>query len=95
MHAQFYPALCDSMDYSPPGSSVHGTLQARVLKRVATPFSGELPDARIEPGSPASQEDSSPLAKDHNNSGTVGYPLSGRYYEMWSRPGFYDLFNSQ
>ena len=29
--------LCDSMDYSPPGSSVHGILQARTLEWVATP----------------------------------------------------------
>ena len=27
--------LCDSMDYSPPGSSVHGILQARILEWVA------------------------------------------------------------
>ena len=27
--------LCDPMDYSPPGSSVHGILQARTLERVA------------------------------------------------------------
>ena len=27
------------MDYSPPGSSVHGTLQARILEWVAIPFS--------------------------------------------------------
>ena len=33
------PTLCDSMDYSPPGSSVHGILQARVLEWVAIPFS--------------------------------------------------------
>ena len=36
---QSCPALCDSMDYSPPGSSVYGTLQARILKWVAIPFS--------------------------------------------------------
>ena len=29
------PTLCDPMDCSPPGSSVHGTLQARVLEWVA------------------------------------------------------------
>ena len=28
-------SLCDPMDCSPPGSSVHGLLQARVLERVA------------------------------------------------------------
>ena len=37
--AQLYPTLCDPMDYSPPGSSVHGILQARILEWVAIPFS--------------------------------------------------------
>ena len=31
--------LHDPMDYSPPGSSVHGILQARILEWVAIPFS--------------------------------------------------------
>ena len=31
--------LCDPMDYSLPGSSVHGVLQARILEGVAIPFS--------------------------------------------------------
>ena len=30
--------LCDPMDSSPPGSSVHGILQARMLEWVAIPF---------------------------------------------------------
>ena len=29
--------LCDPMDYSPPGSSLHGLLQARILEKVAMP----------------------------------------------------------
>ena len=33
------PALCDPMDCSQPGSSVHGILQARVLEWVVIPFS--------------------------------------------------------
>ena len=33
--AQSYPTLCNSMDGSPPGSSVHGILQARILEWVA------------------------------------------------------------
>ena len=37
--AQSCPTLCDPMDCSPPGSSVHGILQARVLKWVAVSFS--------------------------------------------------------
>ena len=32
---QSCPALCDPMDYSPPGSSVHGISQARMLEWVA------------------------------------------------------------
>ena len=39
---QWCPALCDSMDYSPPGSSVHGSLQARVLEWGAIAFSVHL-----------------------------------------------------
>ena len=37
--AQLCPVLCDPMDCSPPGSSVHGILQARILEWVASPFS--------------------------------------------------------
>ena len=36
---QSFPMLCDPMDCSPPGSSVHGIFQARILQWVATPFS--------------------------------------------------------
>ena len=37
--AQSCPTLCDPMDCSPPGSSVHGVLQAEILEWVAIPFS--------------------------------------------------------
>ena len=33
--AQLYPTLCDPKDCSPPGFSVHGNLQARILEWVA------------------------------------------------------------
>ena len=49
--------LCDSMNCSPPGSSVRGILQARILEWAAIPFSRDLPDPGIEPGSPALQAD--------------------------------------
>ena len=39
MHAQSCPSLCDPMDYSPPGSSVHGIFQSRILKWVAISYS--------------------------------------------------------
>ena len=37
--AQSCPTLCDTMDCSPPGFSVHGILQARILEWVAISFS--------------------------------------------------------
>ena len=37
--AQSGPTLCNPVDYSPPGSSVHGILQARIQEWVAIPFS--------------------------------------------------------
>ena len=37
--AQLCPTLCDPMDCSLPGSSVHGIPQARLLEWVAVPFS--------------------------------------------------------
>ena len=36
---QLCPALSDPMDCSPPGSSVHGIFQARVLEWIAIAFS--------------------------------------------------------
>ena len=59
--AQSCPTLCDSMDYSPPGSSVHGILQARILE-YRLPFSspGDLPNPGIELPSPTLQIDSLP-----------------------------------
>ena len=41
--------LCDSVDFSLPGSSVHGILQARILERIAFPSSSDLLDLGIEP----------------------------------------------
>ena len=52
--------LCDPMDCSPPGSSVLGILQARILEWVPFPAPGNLPDPGIEPRSPALQADSLP-----------------------------------
>ena len=35
---QMCPNLCDPMDCSPPGFTVHGILRARILEWVAIPF---------------------------------------------------------
>ena len=41
--------LCDIMDCIPPGTSVHGILQAKILEWVAMSSSGNLPAPGIEP----------------------------------------------
>ena len=39
MHVQLYLSLCDPMNCNPPGSSVHGTFQAKILEWIAISFS--------------------------------------------------------
>ena len=39
---QLCPILCDPMDCSPSGSSVHGILQARILEWVAISYAGGI-----------------------------------------------------
>ena len=54
---QSCPALCKPMDCSPPGSSVHGILQARILEWLVmfstrgTSPPGDLPNPGIKPSS--------------------------------------------
>ena len=52
--AQLCLTLCNLMDYSLSGSSVHGILQTRILEWVAIPFSRSSRPG-IKPGSPALQ----------------------------------------
>ena len=58
--AQLCLTLCDPTDYSLPGSSVHGILQASILEWVLFPSPGNLPNPWIEHGSPTLQADSLP-----------------------------------
>ena len=48
------------MNYSLPGSYVHGIFQARILEWVAISFYRRLPDPGIEPKSPTLQADALP-----------------------------------
>ena len=58
--AKSCPTLCDPVDYSLPGSSVHGILQARILEWLAISSPGDLPNPGIEPRSPAFRADCLP-----------------------------------
>ena len=59
--AQSCQTLCDLMDCSLPGSSVHGILWERILEWIAIPSSRRLPDPGLEPRSLALQADSLPF----------------------------------
>ena len=49
--------LCNPMDCSLPGSSVHGILQAGILEWVPYCSPGDLPGSGIKPMSPALKAD--------------------------------------
>ena len=55
--------LCDPMDSSPPGSSIPGILQARILEWVAISFSNACMHAKLLQSCPTLCDamDSSPL----------------------------------
>ena len=50
--------LCDPMDCSLPGVSIHGIFHSGILEWVAIPSKGDLPNPGTEPGSPALGTDS-------------------------------------
>ena len=60
--AELCPTLCDPMDSSSPGSSVHGISQARILECVTFPSPVDPYDPEIEPGSPVLRAVSLPLS---------------------------------
>ena len=65
------PNLCDPIDCSLPCSSVHRTLQARILG-FPFPSPGDLPDPGIKPASSAFEADSLPLS--HQESSIIRVP---------------------
>ena len=64
--AQLCPTLCNTMDCSPPGSSVRGVSRARILEWVAISFSMGLPTQGLNPRLWHWQVDSLPLSHQGN-----------------------------
>ena len=76
--ARSCPTLCSSMDCSPPGSSVHGISQAKLLERVAISFSRGSSQPGVETVSPDLlhwQVDSLPLCH-------LGSPIEWWIYQL-------------
>ena len=74
---------CNTMDYSPPGSSVHGILQSRML--VWLPFLGDLPNPGVKPASPA-------LAGKFFTTEKPGKPLNHTQIQNKNKKNFKDLY---
>ena len=55
--SQLCPTLCDPVNCSLPGSSVHGFSRQEYWSGLPFPSPGDLPDPGIEPGSPTLQAD--------------------------------------
>ena len=71
-HAPSCPTLCDPMDCSPPGSSVHGIFQARILEWVSISYFRGSSDPGMETTSLVSPA----LAGRFFNTGPPGKPLT-------------------
>ena len=74
------PTFCDPTDYSPPGSFVHGILQARILECVAVSFSISFPTQGTNPHLLHWQACSLPLSHLGRPSGM----LEGPNHQGWS-----------
>ena len=68
--------LSNPMDYSPPGSSVHGIIQEEYWRGLPFPSPGHLPNPGIEPESSALQVDSLPTEVSGKPS---GLKILGKY----------------
>ena len=94
--SQSCPTLCDPMDCSPPGSSVRGILQARILEWVGLSFPSpeNLPDPGIEPRSPTLQGDSLPSEPPGKNYACIDiliFNQVGSWYIHYFRNNFSNL----
>ena len=79
------------MDCGPPGSSVHGISQARILSGLPFPSPEDLPNPSIKPGCLALQADSLPTqlpGKPFTIYSTVWWVLSGMIPEHLQPPSF-------
>ena len=81
MPTQSCPTLCDLMDCSPPGSSVHGIILARYWSGSPFPAPGDLPDPEIKSvslGSPALVDGFFTTAPPGKSIGILLFPFNGQ-----------------
>ena len=78
--AKSFQTLCNPIDCSPPGTSVHGMSQAEYWSGLPFPFPGDLSNPELEPVSPTWQAHS--LLLSHLGSS----PMAGGGLELAHSP---------
>ena len=90
---QLCPTFCSSMDYSPPGSTVPGIFQARVLECVAISFSNAWKWKVQVKSLSRVQLFATPWTAAHQAPPSMGFsrqeywsgvPLPSHYYMLWT-----------
>ena len=77
--SQLCPTLCDPMDCSPPGSSVHGDSPGKDTGvGLPCPPPGDLPNLEIKPRSPALQASEPPGKLKNTEIGSLSF-LQGNF----------------
>ena len=84
---QSCPTLCDLIDCSPPGTSVLGILQARILEWSTDPWD----HPGIEPGSPALQADSLSHQGSPSKDWTVEKGKHGSHQTQWPQDTSFNI----
>ena len=80
--------LCDPMDYSPPYSSVHGILQARILEWIASSPPRDLPDPMIKPVNPKGNQPWIFIGRtDAEAEAPIHWPPDVKSWLIWKDPG--------
>ena len=85
------PSVCDPMDYSLPGSSVHGFPRQEYYRGLPLPSPGDVPNPGIKPAFPAWQADSLPLSHEERKSESCSIVSNSLQphglYSPWNSPG--------
>ena len=80
---KYCPTLCNPIDYSPPGSSVHGIIQTRIWSGLPFPSPGDIPDPGIKSRFPTLQTDSLLSEPQGSQSSPSSDAFPGAFFHFW------------
>ena len=80
-----YPTLSDPMDYTLPGSSVHGLYGQEYWSELSFPSPGGLPNSGIEPMTPALQVNSLPWSHLRNRTSSRKWQIESLSWALMAK----------